>query len=513
MRIVLVHDRGSLRRWHLWLADAIAENGRHEIAVAETATARPFPSAVGLLQALEKLIYRHERQCANDLCNTHKDSQGLIDRDVDLAGFDLVVDLSSGGFRCPPGLRVMAPLYNGIRDELAAIDALLSHQPVVLGICDSAITHPVSLGRAAADQNKVFASLDNISCRAGALLLRRIEQIDTPLLDVPIHAPASQKVKNVSSRIGNVACFFLEGIVAKAASRLNDLCGNEMTWCVGWRKTNFDAICETGSGAGCAYARVPNNKAAFFADPFVIFRDGRHYVFVEEFLFGAGKGVISVFSIEADGTVTPSRVVLERSYHLSYPFVFEHAGEIWMIPESYSSGRLELYRAEAFPDRWSLEAILARDISAYDATLCEQGDRLWLLMATSKWQHGGLSSRDTLEVYHAKKLQGPWEPLVANPVLIDSASARPAGRMYWRGGSLWRPAQDCSQRYGGGLTLCRVEKLDLEGFEQTATQVLMPSVETSARGVHTLNHAHGVEVIDVFGVQSTTPIRLSSHAR
>lgn len=133
MRIVLVHDRGSLRRWHLWLADAIAENGRHEIAVAETATARPFPSAVGLLQALEKLIYRHERQCANDLCNTHKDSQGLIDRDVDLAGFDLVVDLSSGGFRCPPGLRVMAPLYNGIRDELAAIDALLSHQPVVLG--------------------------------------------------------------------------------------------------------------------------------------------------------------------------------------------------------------------------------------------------------------------------------------------------------------------------------------------------------------------------------------------
>lgn len=512
MRIVLVHDYGSLRRWHLWLADALAENESHDVRIAETATARPFPSALRLLQALEKLIYRLGPQCASDLCNTDEVSQDQVDKDFDLTGFDLAIDLSSQGFGYSPDLRVIAPLYNGIRGELAVFDALLSGQPVVLGICDSAVAHPVNLGRAALERNTISASFDNVSCGAGALILRRIEQLDMPLLDAPLRAPTCRDVKNASPPIGRMGYFLISSIISKAAARLNDLCGRGLTWSVGWRMTNSDAICETGSGAGCTYAPVSNNQGSFFADPFVIFRDNRHYVFVEEFLFDRHKGVIAVFSIEADGTVTPSRVVLERPYHLSYPFVFEHAGEIWMIPESGASGRVELYRAEAFPDRWVLDAIPISDLPAYDATLCEHEGLLWLLMTTSRWKSRGLSPRDTLEVHHATKLQGPWQPLATNPVLIDPSGARSAGRMYWRGGSLWRPAQDCSNMYGGGLMLCRVDELALEGFGQTATEVLVPSGETSATGMHTLNYAHNIEVIDVFGVQSTTPIRLSSRA-
>ena len=239
MRIVLVHDLGSLRRWHLWLADALAEKGKHEIVVAETATNRPYPPALKLLQALERLIYSREPQSANNLCNADRASRSLNDRDFDLTEFDLAIDLSSHGFRFPPELRVIAPLYNGSRDELAAIDALLSRQSVVLGLYDSAIARPVNLGQAAADQNKIFTSLDNVSCRAGALILRRIEQLNMPLLDIPVRASASQEMKNASSRISDVACFLSEGIVAKAATRLNDLCGRGLTWSLGWRKTCF----------------------------------------------------------------------------------------------------------------------------------------------------------------------------------------------------------------------------------------------------------------------------------
>lgn len=94
MRIVLVCNRGSLRRWHLWLADTLAENGRHEIVIAETATTRPLPAALRLRQALENLIYKHKPQYASDLCNADKVSRSLIDKDFDLTGFDLAVDLS-----------------------------------------------------------------------------------------------------------------------------------------------------------------------------------------------------------------------------------------------------------------------------------------------------------------------------------------------------------------------------------------------------------------------------------
>ncbi len=69
-------------------------------------------------------------------------------------------------------------------------------------------------------------------------------------------------------------------------------------------------------------------KDSFLADPFVIARDGKNYVFVEEYPYREGKGVISVLEIDPDGRIGTVQRVLERPYHLSYPFVFEHEGLI-----------------------------------------------------------------------------------------------------------------------------------------------------------------------------------------
>ena len=52
------------------------------------------------------------------------------------------------------------------------------------------------------------------------------------------------------------------------------------------------------------------------------------------------------------------QTALEREYHLSYPFVFEWEDDVYLIPESTASKRVELYRAESFPDRWSLAGVL-----------------------------------------------------------------------------------------------------------------------------------------------------------
>ncbi|RVB61983.1 formyl transferase, partial [Mesorhizobium sp. M7A.F.Ca.CA.004.06.1.1] len=96
----------------------------------------------------------------------------------------------------------------------------------------------------------------------------------------------------------------------------------------------------------------------------------------------------------------------------------------------------------------------------------------------------------------APNFRGPWTPHPKNPVLIDIASARPAGRMVRRGNDLLRPVQDCRRSYGAALGIARISHLDLIGMEQVVETILNPGALWSGRKLHTLNEAGGFEFID-----------------
>ena len=190
------------------------------------------------------------------------------------------------------------------------------------------------------------------------------------------------------------------------------------------------------------------------------------------------------------------KMVLSRPYHLSYPFVFQQDGQFWMIPETSGNEAVELYRAVQFPDKWVFEKTLIDNIKLDDVSLVHYDKRLWMFAAVSDWQS---SQWDALGLFYADDLFGKWHRHQANPVLLDARSARPAGMMYHQDGVLWRPAQDCSTLYGGGLSLCRVDRLDPERFEQSIMHSFAPSPKDRLMGLHTLNEDHGLEVIDYFG--------------
>ena len=97
----------------------------------------------------------------------------------------------------------------------------------------------------------------------------------------------------------------------------------------------------------------------------------------------------------------------------------------------------------------------------------------------------------------ADRLEGPWQPHARNPVFQDALAARPAGAFFRRDGALWRPAQDCAAYYGAGLALCRVTQLDDAGFAQKIETVLTAGEPGwPGTGLHTLNWAAGIEVVD-----------------
>ncbi len=72
-----------------------------------------------------------------------------------------------------------------------------------------------------------------------------------------------------------------------------------------------------------------------YADPFPLERDGRAWVFFEDISYSEGRhGRISVAEVDKQGHLGDVTSVLERPYHLSYPYVFEWRDEIWMLPET-----------------------------------------------------------------------------------------------------------------------------------------------------------------------------------
>ena len=270
-------------------------------------------------------------------------------------------------------------------------------------------------------------------------------------------------------------------------------------WRVGYRPLRDDGVADRLAWPPTGYAWIANPAGCYLADPILHVRDGVPHLFVEIFDEAAGRAHLGVMSIDADGRASPVRPVLKRPYHLSYPYVFDRDGETWMIPETMQARTVELYRAVSYPDSWELEQVLLSDVDLSDVTPVDHGGLAWLFATAT---HGG-SCWDTLDLYMAEHWRGPYRPHRLNPVLVDARAARPAGPMLSRNGQLLRPAQDCTRGYGSALAMCRVDRLDPDGYAQTRLARLAPPLLGDS-GVHTLATGGGLEAIDALSVRLRT---------
>lgn len=489
-RIVFLCHRTRVRRWQVWLAEALAAGGRRSVRFSFVDGDKSPPS-VDLLIMLERLLYGGSAKRASDVL----DEAALCDLPrADGGPCDLAIDFT-GSAECEDAPRMLRPVFDGVAGEAGAIAALLERRLPRLGLADrSGITKDFGVC-AVEDQALLSSGLDGVFSRMGSLMLAVLRQAEGAGSDAMPVAPSCSATVGSSGRGASAAAFLAASLVSKARARLSALLGQAPRWSIAWRKGASAPATETLEIPLDAFTRLPDDGRRYYADPFVLMRGGVAHVFCEEVPFATNKGVISYFTIDAEGNASAPRPVLERPYHLSYPFVFEREGEVWMITESSANRTVELYRALRFPDRWVKHATLLDNVLADDATLFEQDGRLWLFASIRDWQ---ASSWDTLGLFHAESLAGPWTAHKANPVLLDPASARPAGALFWRGGQLIRPAQDCVRGYGRGLAFCRIDRLDAEGFAQSVLARVEPPAG-SVQGLHTYHRAGRFEVIDLFG--------------
>jgi hypothetical protein len=166
-----------------------------------------------------------------------------------------------------------------------------------------------------------------------------------------------------------------------------------------------------------------------------------------------------------------------------------------MVPESKANRTIEVYRCTEFPYRWTLETRLMEDVEAVDTTLLEHAGKWWLF--ANMIENQGASSWDELFLFSADSpLSRNWTPHPRNPIVSDVTRARPAGRIFSKGGKLYRPSQNSAHRYGYGLNINEITELTESTYSERVVSSTEPSWDRSLLGTHTFAAEHRLTVID-----------------
>jgi hypothetical protein len=487
---VIVELRFDDQRPRAWM-DRIRTlvDGEHVIVgVNWVTTGASRPKGLEALFDLERMVLRKGRRCGADAID--KDSLGAPPRNQQNP--DIIIDFTGiERDQACSAKRYLRPLYNGAAGEDAALAAILSGDLPRIDIRDEVNGEIVDAGQPSAETaDGLSGALDTVMARTTTLL----------------RAVLSGKPRGFHHRINrsdprhsrSPASYVLLALAAAIAKLIYHLCCYAPHWHVGWRYTDDGGVWTAKNLSGSPWAIIADPGHRFYADPFPVTWQGRTVVFFEDLDHRLGKGIISAIAFDGSGPKGPATPVLEEPWHLSYPFLIEHDGELWMIPESSEHRDVALYRCIAFPNRWERHTTLLSGLELGDATIVRHNDRLYLFGATRDGA-GGYS--DTLSIFHAGHLFGPWLPHDGNPIMVDRSSARPAGNFITIDGQLWRPVQDCSDGYGAALGLAEITELSPASFRQTVRHTLRPGSRWPGRKLHTLNRCGRLEVIDGSRIQ------------
>lgn len=230
---------------------------------------------------------------------------------------------------------------------------------------------------------------------------------------------------------------------------------------------------------------IANPPGRFLADPFVFTKDFCDYCFVEDYDYSREVGEISVYELK--GTKAERiGVVLSEPFHLSFPFVFEYEGKVFMIPETHQAKQIRLYEAINFPTEWKLRKVLMPQVSAADTLLIKRGDKWWLLAniaLSDDRDHGS-----ELMVFHSHSpLSDEWVPVANNPVIVDARSARNGGLVFEQD-RVYRVAQKPGfLRYGKAVEFREIVALEHDIYQEIPSSIASPRFDPRVIGGH---HVH-----------------------
>jgi hypothetical protein len=229
----------------------------------------------------------------------------------------------------------------------------------------------------------------------------------------------------------------------------------------------------------------------FVSDPFVISKENVNFILFEEYDLETSKGHISSTIID-DKSLFQSIIVIDNPFHMSYPFLLKDKDQIYCVPETSRNKQVCLYKAKEFPYSWIKISTLIQDFAGLDSTIFKYENHWWLF-ATDKND----GSNYKLKLWYAPNLFGPWTPHINNPVKIDIRSTRPAGTPFIYDNVLYRPSQDCSEKYGAKIVINKIIKLTTTEFKEEQIIKIEPYKNSPYPDIlHTISSDNGITIVD-----------------
>ena len=465
MRLALILPRKRLGAWHNRLAESLSRI--HDVRIYLDGGAPAYPWSLRTWLSAERLLYG-ERGASTPRAAAEDDPTSP---QFDIGSFDRVIDLSE---RPQPRNGAICVRYDGAADSMALVSRLLLGQTPHLAVSGDDPQRVFAESRPSIDDKaKLTRGLELSFSRCISLVERALQATAT--------AAAARPLTSGSAPTYDLAAYIARFFTAKALKVVENIFMPARGWSVAVRRTQG------------GFTQLASDDRRYFADPFLFARDGRTFLFAEEYRYATQKGLIAAVEIvdgKPQGVPVP---ILERPFHISYPFVFADAGSIYMLPEMSERKALELYRAVDFPWRWELDCVLMEGPALADPTLVFHEDRWWLFAASG--EHGSLD-HDELLIFYSDELRGSWRPHAQNPVKSDCRSARPAGRMVREGKRLLRPAQNCEKAYGGGIVWNEIVELSPTRFREIEIARLDASDVTGLDCLHAFDQAGSLQAID-----------------
>lgn len=220
------------------------------------------------------------------------------------------------------------------------------------------------------------------------------------------------------------------------------------------------------------------NPYTVLADPFLFVHKDTLFLFFEAKRY-LDDGVIQMVSTQdLVHWSKPQTVLEEHGIHLSYPFVFEDCGNIYMIPETGADHSIRLYKAT--DDHFSsfvLEKKLMDRTDGFENIKYDYADSsilrkdgLYYLITS---YHTGTTYK--AEIYCSKDLFGEYVPFQNNPICESLKYGRCGGGFVEKDGKIYRVTQDCEGGYGENVHLMEVDELTKDSYkEHLAIQNCLP---------------------------------------
>lgn len=260
------------------------------------------------------------------------------------------------------------------------------------------------------------------------------------------------------------------------------------------------ALEENVSGHPKIYWLPETRKGEYLADPFGTVINNRKIVFAEWYDYRKMKGKIARihlpdklenicdFSLYNNLQEVKIENITSNKTHQSYP---QFLSPDLVMTESWESGKIILYTLNQELDGMSEHITLLRDVEAVDPTLFFHDNRWWLFFTLRKY------SNTHLYLFYNENLTEGFVGHPKNPVKMDIRSSRPAGNLFVYEGQLYRPAQDCSETYGGRIAINRITTLTTEHYAEETIRLIEPGNSGRyKKGLHTISSIDHFTLVD-----------------